>query len=791
MKCPKRLTFRKAPVVGGDSVRFAAKEGATWDTTNLEAENLKFLLFEADTRLPEQGSARWFALSRDLDRTQPLRDWADRVLKLAGYRHSAVLAHAGTGKTWSLARLAQKLAAGLPVFFISARDQVWRKASGILDAMAEVASRVLAGEAITREKLLRLLESSLVGDEQVTVIIDGIDASTDTQAARAQLLTLGMQAGPLPVRTIASCRTTCWSWFRSCYEGKLETHVVSTALADFTDAELARAEKALEPLLIDENLQACNMLRHPTVYGLARDLATRGASLDCVRRGTSLFEVLERYIEEIVDDTFERSRAPAWWIEWALGTAAELVFSGREGQPQRSEASGVARALFREELEHETAEYHAGAVEALCEARVFIASPTHLAFEKELVAEYLVAHRVLWRMREGDLSHLKDLAARPGPNPTDMVATLAFVGARLARRGIEIWKEEGFDFEGREDWIAQMAYLLGPAETSESLVRALLENNIRRISHFMAALPGVNPALLDSATDLGDPETFLAYEKTAADAGGPTDGLEIAAIPARSLTFRNLDESWSRGDLPDEVKPDFDFWFLDLPERLIPRLAEPSMPAKARVLLVRTCLRLCAERRFPAELTAAVYLPFAKSLLASGGHLPEEGRLRILFCEDNEIIASLYDRCIEQGFEPIRELILTRFTSDGNEAIQSLTEQRWSLFLTDVVHPGPSGPDIVRWFRAHGRCDWNANTLIVWLTGYPYGASRVDQDEEEGNASPWDGGDGHLPKPFRPEELQLVILGYGPRDRYHLRAIESEFMAIIARQKVEHAPTKD
>jgi CheY-like chemotaxis protein len=61
-------------------------------------------------------------------------------------------------------------------------------------------------------------------------------------------------------------------------------------------------------------------------------------------------------------------------------------------------------------------------------------------------------------------------------------------------------------------------------------------------------------------------------------------------------------------------------------------------------------------------------------------------------------------------------------TPDGYEALRLLQEHQFDLVWTDLMHPGPSGFELLRWLRAN-----QPNLPVIVVTGYPSDSSECQQ----------------------------------------------------------------
>jgi PAS domain S-box-containing protein len=130
---------------------------------------------------------------------------------------------------------------------------------------------------------------------------------------------------------------------------------------------------------------------------------------------------------------------------------------------------------------------------------------------------------------------------------------------------------------------------------------------------------------------------------------------------------------------------------------------------------------------------------------AEGSREPSPG-IRVLVAEDNSVNQMVAAR-------QLRRLGCTvDVASDGAQAVGMAAARPYDLILMDLQMPVMDGLEAARAIRA---AEAGRRTPIVALTANVF--------EEHRNACNAAGMDGHLPKPFRVEDLQQVIATYGPR----------------------------
>lgn len=113
---------------------------------------------------------------------------------------------------------------------------------------------------------------------------------------------------------------------------------------------------------------------------------------------------------------------------------------------------------------------------------------------------------------------------------------------------------------------------------------------------------------------------------------------------------------------------------------------------------------------------------------------------RILVVEDSEVIQRLIEVCLRPaGFE-----IEPR--GDGHSGVAAARELLPDLVILDVGLPGLDGWEVLGRLRAD---DKTANLRVLILT-----AHAQDETKARANAG---GADAFLSKPFRPNDLRLIV----------------------------------
>ena len=137
---------------------------------------------------------------------------------------------------------------------------------------------------------------------------------------------------------------------------------------------------------------------------------------------------------------------------------------------------------------------------------------------------------------------------------------------------------------------------------------------------------------------------------------------------------------------------------------------------------------------------------------------------RILVVDDNEFGRDLIARMLMQQGHTVEVV------AGGHEAQQRLTDAERppiDLILLDVMMPGMTGPDVLRWLKSDSRL-WHLPVLMVSALG----------EDDSVLACIAAGAEDYLTRPVRPELLRARIAGCLEKKR--LRDREAEYQARIA-----------
>lgn len=115
----------------------------------------------------------------------------------------------------------------------------------------------------------------------------------------------------------------------------------------------------------------------------------------------------------------------------------------------------------------------------------------------------------------------------------------------------------------------------------------------------------------------------------------------------------------------------------------------------------------------------------------------------ILIVEDSATTRSLMRAVIED----MEEDFFTQEASSGFEALKMLPRERFDLIITDINMPDINGLELINFVKNDPR--YKQIPLIIVTT------ERSAEDRERGLAL---GASAYVTKPFKPEELQEVII---------------------------------
>jgi len=243
----------------------------------------------------------------------------------------------------------------------------------LLESIAAVLSRSQTSAAFTPESLLHLLRGSLVGDEQFTVIIDGLDWLEDAPRVVEQLLQIGAEVEHLPIRTLVSCRMTYWSRLRAAFDSRVDVRVVESALDDFTEEELKGRHFGPQSRFdLYNHMARSSLLRNPIIFGFARDEARRHTlGTDFV--SPNVIKAFEHYVAGIIMEAELRSQVEFWWTKAAIEAVTKVVLNSYSNNSSSKGQKGlVTRGDLRRLLESETGEYHPKTLDVMTSAGLFM-----------------------------------------------------------------------------------------------------------------------------------------------------------------------------------------------------------------------------------------------------------------------------------------------------------------------------------------------------------------------------------------------------------------------------------
>lgn len=135
-----------------------------------------------------------------------------------------------------------------------------------------------------------------------------------------------------------------------------------------------------------------------------------------------------------------------------------------------------------------------------------------------------------------------------------------------------------------------------------------------------------------------------------------------------------------------------------------------------------------------------------------GPTITGERRLRIILLEDEPALVCLFVELM-RDWHPDVDLVAVQH---GDDAWRELSQREVDLFITDCIHPGPSGFKILLRLA-----DQKAGFPILWTSSI--GPDESAQYLEVLKRSSLNVT--RLPKPFSPQELQTVISRLLKRNR--------------------------
>jgi len=120
--------------------------------------------------------------------------------------------------------------------------------------------------------------------------------------------------------------------------------------------------------------------------------------------------------------------------------------------------------------------------------------------------------------------------------------------------------------------------------------------------------------------------------------------------------------------------------------------------------------------------------------------MSETSKKRIIYVDDDLELTQLVQTWLEDhGYEVL-------VANDGEEGLELILTESPDLIILDVVMPGLSGWEVVKYLRT--KSAWN-DVPVLMLTGI--GATLNEM------TSPLYGADGHLDKPFDLDELAAKV----------------------------------
>lgn len=119
--------------------------------------------------------------------------------------------------------------------------------------------------------------------------------------------------------------------------------------------------------------------------------------------------------------------------------------------------------------------------------------------------------------------------------------------------------------------------------------------------------------------------------------------------------------------------------------------------------------------------------------------------MRLLVVDDSAVTREMIKRTIAAAGLPVAAI---DEAGDGHAAIRSLAQHGADVLITDLNMPGMGGVDLVRAVRA----DPVLRRIAIVVVSTDGSAARRSMLAELGVA-------GYLAKPFRPEQLRVLLTG--------------------------------
>ncbi len=196
-------------------------------------------------------------------------------------------------------------------------------------------------------------------------------------------------------------------------------------------------------------------------------------------------------------------------------------------------------------------------------------------------------------------------------------------------------------------------------------------------------------------------------------------------------------------------------------------LARTTAAARRVIELIEAVVRFNLTAHAPPPQAAAVREMLARlpgEVARTGARTDAAAPGRVLVVDDNEFGRDLIARMLaQQGHE-------VEVAASGREAQQRLTADAAppvDLVLLDVMMPGMTGPELLRWLKTDARV-WHLPVIMISALG----------EDDSVLACIAAGAEDYLTRPVRPELLRARIAGCLEKKR--LRDREAEYQARIA-----------
>ncbi|MCP4674198.1 MAG: response regulator [Deltaproteobacteria bacterium] len=743
---------------------------------------------EQDDSLSPEETYRLHEATAVVARCSEYRQLTKDIVEGLEMQTVVILAEGGRGKTWALCNAAQRLCSDFPIVFLSSRDRRLSRNKTLLEVLADVLSPLRPTWKITADRVRAILRNRLAADEYLSVVIDGLDSLSAPKDAASWLLSLRPEIRTLPVRLIMSCRTAYWYHFRETYQRQPGVRIAESLISNFSDREAQQLAKIAPRLRSLDRKVGSQLLRIPLIVGCCLDLFSSGEWMQETVILSTLPAVLRHYLQHVVQEVSTRTGIDIWWVRHFLCAVFRIILDQRGiAKLQQEESDGGPLALTRGELKkllsEETGEYHPQIIAEFESCGLIGTRDIRLWVANDVILEFGIAETILERYLERDSRKLlpaffKDFDMHRDWLP-GQIGVMAFVATRLADHGFRLWEYFTDDFPGRTDLINLISLYLPARHVDVDFLGDQLRSNAQQLIARRLQLGNTDRKLL---AWLGEPDLFTQRSANCAFNTGNllNQPLEIKRDLVRAEFYRihRFRGDSPEKDIPNQLKPEIDFWLRYFPEQIIPLVAEPTAQLAVRYHLADILVHICSDSRLPVELNARIYPAFLRAALRVGVTLQPEERLKILISDDEPAACDVIEEMISLAVQMVgvKSAVSIEVVpgGKGDETLDRILREHFSLLLIDIEKPGLSGPEVIRQFRdsESGHADDDLSILI--LTGYSDGMSFANS-----------GADGFVSKPIELENLATLVWGYGGRDRIHLGALHSKLLAVLTKESRE------